>query len=95
MYLPPHSNGTGGNTAAARDLQPLVSEGLLYPSGDRGPQTGYLFEEGIIDRLSVVLHINCILIHQVLTIDLLYGYCGPMIKTTYTAKHHHHNVLQP
>ncbi len=39
------------SAAAARDLQQLVNEGLLYPSGDRGPQAGYLFDEGIIDRL--------------------------------------------
>ncbi|MCK9549028.1 MAG: DUF4172 domain-containing protein [Sphaerochaeta sp.] len=37
--------------AAARDLGQLVSEGFLYPSGDRGPQTGYLFDENILDRL--------------------------------------------
>lgn len=37
--------------AAARDLQQLVNEGFLYPSGERGPQTGYLFDETILDRL--------------------------------------------
>lgn len=39
--------------AAARDLQQLVNEGFLYPSGERGPQTGYLFDEQMIEKSEV------------------------------------------
>lgn len=45
----------------------------------------------VSDCIAYAMHNNT----ELLTICTLYGYCGPMIKTTYTAKHHHHNVLQP
>ncbi|MCK9549027.1 MAG: hypothetical protein M0Q37_10995 [Sphaerochaeta sp.] len=44
----------------------------------------------IYSIVSDLLHMRCIIIHRLLTIYALCGYCGCMIKKTFVTKHHHH-----
>jgi len=37
--------------AAIRDIQHLLQVGLLVPSGDTGPKTGYFLNPSVMERL--------------------------------------------